>query len=157
MRAFFKGFFYAGRGIVVAIGQERNMRVHLCVACYVLVFSLFYGFSALEYALLFFVIFMVFGMEMANTAIERLVDERYPAYNEKAGLVKDIAAGAVLVVCIGAVGCGFFLFWDTSVFFVIFRSFARTPLLLLPLFASFVASGLFVFCFGKSASKKDRK
>lgn len=43
---------------------------------------------------------LVLSLEMVNTAIEHLVDLVSPDFNEKAGLIKDLSAGAVLVAAI---------------------------------------------------------
>lgn len=48
--------------------------------------------------------------ELFNTAIEKLTDLVSPHYDENAGKVKDLAAGAVLVVSIAAIGLGLLLF-----------------------------------------------
>ena len=48
MRSFFKGFGYAGQGIVAAVKAERNLRFHICAAAYVLLLSLFYPFGPVE-------------------------------------------------------------------------------------------------------------
>ena len=157
MRSFLKGFACAAFGIATAIKEERNMRFHLCAACYVLLFSLFYHLSAAEYCILFFVISLVLSCELVNSAIERIVDGLSPEWNKTAGLAKDIAAGAVLVTCIGAAACGFLLFWNTAVFKMICRFFLSTPILLVLLVLSLAASLGFVFCFDKFFRPKRKK
>ena len=54
---------------------------------------------------LFFVICIgaVIAMEIVNTAIEKLCDLIDSEYNPKIAYIKDVAAGAVLFVCIMAV------------------------------------------------------
>jgi diacylglycerol kinase len=46
-----------------------------------------------------------------NTAIEQVVDLISPDQNENAGRIKDISAGAVLVVSIVSVIIAFVIFW----------------------------------------------
>ena len=53
---------------------------------------------------------LVISLEVLNTAIEKLVDVVSPGYAKEAGLVKDIAAGAVLVAAIAAVIAGGIIF-----------------------------------------------
>ena len=53
---------------------------------------------------------MVLALETLNTAIEKLVDFVSPGYRKEAGLVKDIAAGAVLIAAIAAVIVGIIVF-----------------------------------------------
>ena len=45
------------------------------------------------------IIALVIGMEMVNTAIERVVDLVSPDYHPLAKTAKDMAAGAVFVLC----------------------------------------------------------
>lgn len=54
---------------------------------------------------------LVMGIEGMNTAIEKLSDFVQPEYDEKIGLIKDISAGAVMLVSIVAtiVGCIIYL------------------------------------------------
>jgi len=53
---------------------------------------------------------LVLFAEMINTALETLVDLVSPGYNEKAGRVKDIAAGAVTITAINALLSGLYIF-----------------------------------------------
>jgi len=48
--------------------------------------------------------------EIFNSAIEKLVDIVHPEQNKKAGLIKDMAAGAVLVLAFAAAVIGFIIF-----------------------------------------------
>lgn len=149
MGAFLKSFAFAAKGFCSVVKTQRNMRFHLCATFYVLVFSFFYGFSAAEYCLIFFAICCVISAEMFNTAAEHIVDALCPEWNKSAGFVKDVAAGAVLVACVGAAACGFLLFLKPSVFAKITNFFAIYPLLFLLFLASLAASWFFVFCKGR--------
>lgn len=106
---FFKSFLYAGRGVKASI-RQRNMRFHLSAAALVSAFALVYRLSAAEYGLLFFTIGFILAMEMANSAVEALVDLISPGYHPLAGLAKDLAAGAVLVGALASVAVGAALF-----------------------------------------------
>ena len=55
-------------------------------------------------------IVLVFAAELFNTAIEKLCDVVHPDYSEKIKVIKDLAAGAVLVCAVGAVVIGLFVF-----------------------------------------------
>jgi diacylglycerol kinase len=48
--------------------------------------------------------------ETLNTAIEKLVDLVSPGYNQLAGLVKDIAAGAVFMAAVTSLIIGLLVF-----------------------------------------------
>ena len=53
---------------------------------------------------------MVLLTELTNTGIETLTDLVSPEYNEKAGHVKDICAGAVVVAALFALITGLIIF-----------------------------------------------
>lgn len=104
-------FAHAGRGVARFIQKEEHAKVHLVAAIVVVALGCWFGVSRTEWMLLILAIGLVFTAEMANSAIERLTDIAHPHFSEKAGLVKDLAAGAVLLAAIAAaaVGCLVFL------------------------------------------------
>lgn len=118
-------FVYAGRGIAYCVRHERNIRIHIVALLYVLYFSAFYDFSRAEYALLILTCAVVMALELINTAIEVVIDKVSPRFNVFAMMGKDIAAGGVLTVAIGAVIIGVILFWDTTKFAEIFDYFTQ--------------------------------
>ncbi len=145
MRALFKSFLYAFRGILAAVRTQRNIRIHLTAAMYVTAFSFFYDLTRLEYVLLALTFGAVISCEMINTAVEAAVDISSPDYSEKAGFAKDVAAGAVLVAAIFAVVVGVLLFGDIDVIKEIFRYYGSHRLALAGLCCSFAAAWVFVF------------
>lgn len=110
LRSLLDSFRAAWNGIRGCVRHERNMRIHLAVALGVTLLSLFYRFTAVEYALLALVFGVMIAAEMFNTAIERVVDMSSPGYSHLAKLSKDIAAGAVLTCAVSAVAVGLLLF-----------------------------------------------
>ena len=116
---FFKGFYYAGRGVVTACGQ-RNFRFHLCVTAFVIFFAArFYSFSAERWGILLLTCGAVLTLEVVNTAIEKLADKVSPEKDPLIRAAKDCAAGAVLIASVIAVIIGVFLFWDEDIFLLI--------------------------------------
>lgn len=156
MPRFIRGFGYALRGITAAVREERNLRVHICAAVYVLVFSLFYAFSPLEYTALALIVTGMMALELMNSAIERIVDGLSPGPKALAGTVKDMAAGAVLVFTLGAVICGLILFWDVAVFRRILAFFAARPLCIALLAASLCLAAWWVFGWGRRRADANR-
>ena len=98
LRKFIRGFRYAGQGIAAALQQERNLRFHVCAAAYVLAFSRFYHFTAVEYALLAVCIAGVISLELVNSAIERAVDRPDAAHWAAAAAVGLLLFGNPSVV-----------------------------------------------------------
>lgn len=115
MIKFFKGFIYAFKGIVYTLTNERNMRVHLALAAYVLFFAQFYNMSSEKWALLVLTISAVFALEMVNTAAERICDMYTKERDERIRIIKDVSAGAVLIFAIGALFVGIYLFWQKDI------------------------------------------
>lgn len=138
-------FRFAFRGIWYCIKNERNFRVHIVAACYVLFFSHFYNFTHSEIIAILLIVALVIAAEMVNTAIERLVDMLSPSYNLLARLAKDIAAGAVLIFAITAVICGVIMFWNIAVFESIFSYFTVSALRFPILLITFIVSVFFIF------------
>jgi diacylglycerol kinase (ATP) len=60
--------------------------------------------SRVEWAILLITMGFVLVSETMNTAIETVVDLVSPEYHELAGHAKDVAAGAVLLAALTAVG-----------------------------------------------------
>lgn len=145
IKSFFAGFCYAIKGIRAAIQTERNMRVHVCVASYVLFFSLFYPFGAVEYALVFLCIGGVIALELVNTAIEKAMEQPDPAHWRAAGIAKDLAAGAVLVYSIAAAAIGVALFWQPAVLIQIVQWFLHHSVACILLAVSLLFSIHFIF------------
>lgn len=103
-------FKYAIEGIISSFKTERNMKIHVLAMIVVIVFGLFFKLNNIEWCFIIIAIVSVISAELFNTAIETVVDMISPEKNPKAKLVKDIAAGAVLVVAIGAAIIGFIIF-----------------------------------------------
>ena len=145
VKAFAAGFGYAAKGIWAALQSERNMRVHTCVGFYVLLFSFFYPFGAVEYALLFLCIGGVIALELVNSAIEQAVEQPDPAHWRAAGSAKDMAAGAVLVFSAAAAAVGIALFWQPKIIREIPKWFLHHPAILVVLLCSVLLSVHFIF------------
>ena len=105
-----KFFGYAFRGIYQSLISERNIRIHWIIAAVITILGVYKGLSITEWCLLFLFFALVIATEMINTALENLVDIISPEYSLKAGKIKDISSGAVLVTAIFAIVAGCFIF-----------------------------------------------
>lgn len=149
-----KSFSYAFGGIRFTIGHERNMRIHLSVAVFVLEFAFLYGLSGLSWALLLMMLALVISAELVNTAIEALVNLQTQSYDPLAKVAKDVAAGAVLVLAAAAVGVAFFLFGDREKLVRAFLRIAEEPLFLAVLILEILLAVFFIFFWNR---RKDLK
>jgi len=107
---FIAGFGYAFCGLWYALRTQRNGRVHVAIATLVIIMGIILHISAVEFAMLFVAITVVFIAEMFNTVFELCVDLAAPAYHPLAKIAKDVAAGAVLLSAMLAVVIGLFVF-----------------------------------------------
>lgn len=101
------GFAFKGIGIVL---KERNFKIQLVCALVSIALGFIYNISSLEWISIVFCIGLVLCLEMINTAIEKSIDLLHPDWNEKAGKIKDISAGAVLIVSIASAVVGGIIF-----------------------------------------------
>ena len=106
-----RSFHYAWNGLRTCARNEQNLRFHLVAAVVATGAGWAFDISRTEWALVCLCIGLVIGAEVMNTAIERLVDLVSPERQPLAGLVKDIAAGGVLVCAITAAVVGVIIFW----------------------------------------------
>ncbi|MGN0622952.1 MAG: diacylglycerol kinase family protein [Oscillospiraceae bacterium] len=143
--AFLKGFYYAFRGIFSCVKSERNMRVHLCAAFYVLSFMHFYELSSTEKAVTYLTIGVVIAFEIVNTAVEACVDLISPKYHPLAKKAKDASAGAVLGVCFFAAVIGVCIYGDTAVFHKIYCYFYDHVFVFIGFLISVVLWLVFIF------------
>lgn len=107
-----RSFVHAYNGLVAVVRTQRNMRVHLLVAVFVLAASVVLGLDSMELAIVVLTIMVVFATEMLNTALEFAVDLLTREFHPLAKLAKDVSAAAVFVASIGAVVVGLLVVAD---------------------------------------------
>jgi len=102
-----KSFHYASKGIRHTWRYEQNFRIHIVLAIVVFIVAQLLRVPLLEQAILAVVIGAVIGLELINTAVEHMVDLVVQTYDERAKVIKDVAAGAVFTFALTAaiVGC----------------------------------------------------
>ena len=105
-----KSFGYAFKGIDDVIEHEPNMKIHVVVAILVVIMAIILKVSIIEWIILVLLIGAVLAAETINTTIENLVDMYTKEYDEKAKIVKDTAAGTVLILAITSAIIGLIIF-----------------------------------------------
>lgn len=104
------GLKYAINGLKEAFTYERNFRIHLIISCFVIIVSVFLKLTQVEWIIILLAIFMVLIMELINSVIERIIDYVKPEQHPSAKIIKDIAAGIVLLSAILSIVLGLFIF-----------------------------------------------
>lgn len=108
-RNFVESTNLAMEGILYVAKSQKHMRYHLWAAGIIIIVSLLLGVTRFEFLILSFIILLVLLAEMLNTAVETIVDIVSPEYNELAKAAKDVAAGAVFLVSVGAIITGYLI------------------------------------------------
>lgn len=103
---FLESFSYAFAGLKEAVRGERNFKVMLLMGALAVVAGLVLRLDALSWVAVILMIGLVLCAEMINTAIECVVDHVTPEVHPLAKRIKDLAAGAVLVLsaCVAVAG-----------------------------------------------------
>ena len=101
-----QSFQYAFYGIWYTLKTQRNAQIHLSIAVVIFTIGLILNLTLVEWAILTLTMGFVIAMEMINTAAESAMNLVTTDFNPYVKVVKDIAAGAVLVSAITAVIVG---------------------------------------------------
>lgn len=110
MNKFINSFGYAFNGLIYAFKTQLNFRIHCVVAVLDVALGVYVDLAFTEWLWIALAIGLVMIVELLNTGIEVLVDLVSPQKHPKAGAVKDLAAGAVLVSSLVAVVIGLCIF-----------------------------------------------
>ena len=131
-----KNFKFAFSGIIEAVKYQRNMRIHLCFAFYVVIAGFVCRVSRVEWLALLLCIGLVMAAELFNTAIESACDAVTREHSEPIRIAKDAAAGAVLVCAV----------FSAAVGLIVFLSHGRPALALRFAMEHKLAAGAVIFC-----------
>lgn len=108
---FIWSFVNATRGLALMMKWQRNFYVHLLAMIIALSAAFYYPLSNIERAVIVIMVALVLSAEIFNSSIEKLSDLVDDNYNPKIGQIKDMAAGAVLVLAIASIAIAILIFW----------------------------------------------
>jgi diacylglycerol kinase (ATP) len=103
-------FRCAFSGIASLIRSEHNAWIHGTATVLAVVLGLVFGISREEWLAIVLAIALVWVTEAMNTAFEALCDAVSPDHDLGIKKAKDVAAGAVLLSALGALGVGLLVF-----------------------------------------------
>ena len=103
-----KNVTYAAQGVTYAWRTERNFRLEVLLGAVALIVTLLLGADLVPVLLC---CALVLTLELVNTALEALVDLVSPTYHPLARVVKDVAAGAVLIASLLSIAVGAIVWW----------------------------------------------
>ncbi len=110
MKRLFKSFGYAIAGLRQCMQQEKNFQWHIVLGVLALVTGFLLHISAMEWLVVSLCIGLVLAMEMLNTVVELLCNLVQPDTHSMVKHIKDISAGAVLIMAIAAFASGCIIF-----------------------------------------------
>jgi undecaprenol kinase len=112
-------FKYAWNGIRLAFITQPNFRFHILFMFLVVLASIVYQITVIEFLILLLTGALVICMEMVNTVVEAVGDEISEGeYSKLVGVAKDVAAGGVLVAAMFAIIIGTVIFLPKAVIIV---------------------------------------
>jgi len=105
-----KSLGHALNGLRLLFGCGPNMRIMLTAVVLVTAAGLYFEVTEIEWALIILCCALVLGIEILNTAIERLADRLHRERDPEIGRIKDLGAAASLVASIAAALVGVLIF-----------------------------------------------
>ena len=90
-------------GVIWAFSTQPNFRIHFILSGLALILGFLLKVTFVEMTIIVLTICFGLGVEMTNTAIESMTDLITTEYRQNAKIAKDVAAGMMLVVAVGAV------------------------------------------------------
>lgn len=105
-----KSVGFALRGALLLIRTEASIKVQFFIAIVMTAAGFFFEISNTEWTIQLLTIATIMGAEGLNTAIEKVCDYIQPEFDKKIGFIKDVSAGAVMLVSIAATIIGFIIY-----------------------------------------------
>lgn len=108
---FYKSLLNSIQGVVWMLKSERNFQLEILGLIVNLFLIVFLKLNATDTALILIVSFSVLSLEILNTAAEKICDIIQPEFDERIKIIKDISAGAVVLMTFAAICTGILVYW----------------------------------------------
>ena len=108
---FFKSVQHALRGMSVVFWAEQSFRIQVYISLFVVAAGIVFQVKTYEWILLVLLIGSVLTLELVNSIFERIVDSFKPRIHPMVKDIKDIMAGAVLIVSVISAVVGITIFY----------------------------------------------
>lgn len=106
-----QSFYNAFRGIFVMLASERNFQIEFAALLINLVLIVLLKVEPLEAAVIVLTCAAVLSAEILNTAAEKICDIIQPEYDERIKFIKDVSAGAVLILTVASLMVGVVVYY----------------------------------------------
>lgn len=111
IKRFRRSLKHAWDGISYALIHEKNFRIEIMIAFFVVMLMFIFKVKSWEAIVLILMIMWVLISELTNTVLERVVDILKPRIHPYARLIKDLMAAVVLISSIVAIIVGIIIFY----------------------------------------------
>ncbi len=105
-----KAFLHAIAGLAQAFKKEVHLKLQASIAILVIGAGFYFSITNKEWLLIALCICLVLAFELINSAIEKLCDRVTLEKEPEIKYIKDVSAGAVLLVALFAALCGLVIF-----------------------------------------------
>jgi len=92
-----RGVIFSFKGIKILVKTEDSIKAQLFIGLFAIILGFIFNISLLEWIAQLIVSGLVLVAESLNTAIEKIANFLHPDYHKKIGIIKDVAAGALLI------------------------------------------------------------
>jgi undecaprenol kinase/diacylglycerol kinase (ATP) len=110
MKTFLKSFRFALQGAVQFFSRQRNAKIQTVMGIAAISLGFIVSITPYQWLLVLFCIGLVISLEMINSAIEIFCDMVTTDFHPGIKIIKDVAAGAVLVAAIASLIIGLIIF-----------------------------------------------
>lgn len=112
-KPFHKRLGFAITGIAEGWRLEKSFRTHVTFATLAVVALGVLRPAPIWWAVVILTAGLVLAVELINGALEALIDHLHPELHPRIRVVKDMAAGGVLIVAVCALVVAVLMVWDT--------------------------------------------
>lgn len=105
-----RSFKYASDGLIYFFRFEHNAKIHLSMTLIAILLATTLSVSSIEWCLILICIAIVLSAEAFNTAIEQMANSITLEIKPEIKIIKDVAAGAVLISAIFSLLIGAIIF-----------------------------------------------
>ncbi|QDP86260.1 diacylglycerol kinase family protein [Chryseobacterium sp. SNU WT5] len=103
-------FWNAIKGIIWILKSERNFQIEVFALLANLFLIVYLKVSAVDAAIILMMCSAVLSLEILNTCVEKLCDVIQPKFDARIKIIKDVAAGAVLLMAISSLFVGILIY-----------------------------------------------
>jgi len=111
----FKNAFF---GLYFILKSQTNFKIHIFLSLFTIFLGFFLKINYYEWLIILILITIGLVIEAINTIIEEVMDLVYDGWNEKVKLIKDMAAGVMLIFAFSSIFIAVLIFIPKILIFI---------------------------------------